>query len=104
MHSAEIAWPKPEQSMRLHPKSRAALLAIGETVRPLPIPASAPPYAPRHLTSIAGLAALYVKLLDQLDLHDVTIIGNSIGGWNAARDRPARLHPDQQHRPRRRRR
>jgi pimeloyl-ACP methyl ester carboxylesterase len=39
---------------------------------------------PGGLTSIAGLAALYRELLEQLDLHDVTVIGNSIGGWIAA--------------------
>ncbi len=39
---------------------------------------------PDGLTSIPGLATLYRDLLDQLDLHDVTVIGNSIGGWIAA--------------------
>jgi pimeloyl-ACP methyl ester carboxylesterase/quercetin dioxygenase-like cupin family protein len=39
---------------------------------------------PDELTSIAGLAALYVALLDGLDLTDVTVVGNSIGGWIAA--------------------
>ncbi|WP_250033716.1 alpha/beta fold hydrolase [Paractinoplanes maris] len=39
---------------------------------------------PAGLDSIAGLAATYVALLDALDLHDVTVIGNSIGGWIAA--------------------
>src|SRR5580658_1633882 len=39
---------------------------------------------PEALASIARLAALYQGLLDQLDLHDVTVIGNSIGGWIAA--------------------
>ncbi len=39
---------------------------------------------PDALVSIEGLAALYVKLLDQLDLNDVTLVGNSIGGWIAA--------------------
>jgi pimeloyl-ACP methyl ester carboxylesterase len=39
---------------------------------------------PDTLTSIAGLAALYAALLEQLDLHDVTVVGNSIGGWIAA--------------------
>jgi pimeloyl-ACP methyl ester carboxylesterase len=33
---------------------------------------------------MAGLAALYRELLDQLGLHGVTVIGNSIGGWIAA--------------------
>jgi pimeloyl-ACP methyl ester carboxylesterase len=39
---------------------------------------------PEALKSVPGLAALYVALLDQLDLHDVTVVGNSIGGWIAA--------------------
>jgi pimeloyl-ACP methyl ester carboxylesterase len=36
------------------------------------------------LASIDGLAAVYRALLDELDLGDVTVIGNSIGGWVAA--------------------
>ncbi|MEO7123325.1 MAG: alpha/beta hydrolase [Lacisediminihabitans sp.] len=36
------------------------------------------------LTSIRQLAALYVALLDALELSDVTVVGNSIGGWIAA--------------------
>src|SRR3954451_1351088 len=39
---------------------------------------------PEGLASISGLAGLYVALLDGLDLTDVTVIGNSIGGWIAA--------------------
>jgi len=39
---------------------------------------------PEGLDSISGLAALYVALVDQLDLNDVTVIGNSIGGWITA--------------------
>ena len=39
---------------------------------------------PDGLTSMAGLAALYRDLLDRLGLDDVTVIGNSIGGWIAA--------------------
>jgi pimeloyl-ACP methyl ester carboxylesterase len=39
---------------------------------------------PESLGSIPGLAALYSALLDQLDLQDVTVIGNSIGGWITA--------------------
>jgi pimeloyl-ACP methyl ester carboxylesterase len=37
-----------------------------------------------NLGSIPALAALYSTLLDQLDLQDVTVIGNSIGGWITA--------------------
>ena len=39
---------------------------------------------PGALASIPGLASLYRTLLDQLDLADVTVIGNSIGGWITA--------------------
>jgi pimeloyl-ACP methyl ester carboxylesterase len=39
---------------------------------------------PAALDSIAGLAATYVALLDALDLEDVTVVGNSIGGWITA--------------------
>jgi pimeloyl-ACP methyl ester carboxylesterase len=39
---------------------------------------------PERLHSVAGLAALYSTLLDDLDLEDVTVIGNSVGGWITA--------------------
>jgi pimeloyl-ACP methyl ester carboxylesterase len=39
---------------------------------------------PDALTSIRNLAALYVALIGQLELENVTVIGNSIGGWIAA--------------------
>jgi pimeloyl-ACP methyl ester carboxylesterase len=39
---------------------------------------------PERLTSTRDLAAAYVALLDELDLSDVTLIGNSFGGWLAA--------------------
>jgi pimeloyl-ACP methyl ester carboxylesterase len=39
---------------------------------------------PPELTTIAGLAAVYASLLRELDLTDVCVIGNSIGGWIAA--------------------
>jgi pimeloyl-ACP methyl ester carboxylesterase len=39
---------------------------------------------PDALDSPQGLAALYVALADELDLTDVTVIGNSVGGWIAA--------------------
>jgi pimeloyl-ACP methyl ester carboxylesterase/quercetin dioxygenase-like cupin family protein len=39
---------------------------------------------PEALASIAGLAALYAGLLDELDLADVIVVGNSMGGWIAA--------------------
>ena len=39
---------------------------------------------PEALGTVRGLAALYVALLDELDLTDVTVVGNSIGGWVTA--------------------
>ncbi|GAA1655507.1 alpha/beta hydrolase [Nonomuraea maheshkhaliensis] len=36
------------------------------------------------LTGVGALAQAYVALLDRLDLADVTVIGNSFGGWLAA--------------------
>jgi pimeloyl-ACP methyl ester carboxylesterase len=39
---------------------------------------------PDALNSVAGLAALYNGLLDDLGLEDVLVIGNSVGGWIAA--------------------
>jgi pimeloyl-ACP methyl ester carboxylesterase len=39
---------------------------------------------PEGLASVGGLAALYAGLLAELDLTDVTVVGNSIGGWIAA--------------------
>jgi pimeloyl-ACP methyl ester carboxylesterase len=39
---------------------------------------------PEALADIAGLARLYVDLLESLDVDHVTVVGNSIGGWLAA--------------------
>jgi len=39
---------------------------------------------PDTLRTVRELAALYVALLEKLDLTDVTVVGNSIGGWIAA--------------------
>lgn len=39
---------------------------------------------PTTLSTVAGLAEVYAGLLDTLDLDDVTVIGNSVGGWIAA--------------------
>jgi pimeloyl-ACP methyl ester carboxylesterase len=36
---------------------------------------------PDGLVGVAALAQLYLALLDELDVADVTVIGNSIGGW-----------------------
>jgi pimeloyl-ACP methyl ester carboxylesterase len=39
---------------------------------------------PQGLNSVTALAKTYISVLDQLDLADVTVIGNSFGGWLAA--------------------
>lgn len=39
---------------------------------------------PDRLDSVRGLAATYDVLLATLDLHDVLVVGNSVGGWIAA--------------------
>ena len=39
---------------------------------------------PAALDSISGLATAYVSLLEAVDLTDVTVVGNSIGGWITA--------------------
>ena len=39
---------------------------------------------PVELTGVASLAQYYVAMLDERDLTDVTVLGNSFGGWLAA--------------------
>jgi pimeloyl-ACP methyl ester carboxylesterase len=39
---------------------------------------------PDALNSVSRLAQVYARLLDELDLQDVTVVGNSIGGWIAS--------------------
>jgi pimeloyl-ACP methyl ester carboxylesterase len=39
---------------------------------------------PETLPCVSGLARLYATLLERMDVWDVTVIGNSIGGWIAA--------------------
>ena len=39
---------------------------------------------PDWLNSVGTLAQSYIALIEKLDLHDVTVIGGSIGGWIAA--------------------
>ncbi|MCX4428234.1 alpha/beta fold hydrolase [Streptomyces mirabilis] len=39
---------------------------------------------PEWLTDVTTLAQVYAQLLDLLDLRDVAVVGNSIGGWIAA--------------------
>ena len=39
---------------------------------------------PSEMDSVGALAIRYVELLEELDLTDVCVIGNSLGGWVAA--------------------
>jgi pimeloyl-ACP methyl ester carboxylesterase len=39
---------------------------------------------PRALDSVRAVASLYAALVEQLELTDVTVVGNSVGGWIAA--------------------
>ncbi len=39
---------------------------------------------PDWLNNIGALAETYIKLVEQLDLRNVTVVGGSIGGWIAA--------------------
>jgi pimeloyl-ACP methyl ester carboxylesterase len=39
---------------------------------------------PSWLTTIRQLAELYAAMLEEMDVRDVTVIGNSAGGWIAA--------------------
>jgi pimeloyl-ACP methyl ester carboxylesterase len=39
---------------------------------------------PEGFHTIHQLAALYISLLEELDANDVTVIGNSMGGWIAS--------------------
>ncbi len=64
----------------------AELLAAAKKVRVInPIhPGFAGTPRPEGLDTFRSLAVLYAALIDQLDLTDVTVVGNSIGGWIAA--------------------
>ena len=66
--------------------SYATLLAGSEQARVLtPLhPGFGGTPRPDGLDTIAGLARLYVSLLDELGLTGVTVLGNSVGGWIAA--------------------
>lgn len=59
---------------------------------------------PAALASVGGLAALYVTLLDEMDLAGVTLVGNSVGAWIAAEmallhSPPASARPSSSTRP-----
>jgi pimeloyl-ACP methyl ester carboxylesterase len=64
----------------------ADLLAAAQAARAIvPVhPGFAGTPRPGGLNSPAGLARLYAALLDELGLTDVTVVGNSMGGWIGA--------------------
>jgi pimeloyl-ACP methyl ester carboxylesterase len=64
----------------------AALLAARYQARVLtPVhPGFSGTQRPGHLASARDLAAVYGRLLDELSLTGVTVIGSSVGGWIAA--------------------
>ncbi len=64
----------------------ADLFAAGKDVRVITPthPGFGGTIRPAGLDSIAELATLYERLLAALDVADVSVIGNSIGGWIAA--------------------
>ena len=39
---------------------------------------------PPEMDSVGALATRYVELIEDLDLADVCVVGNSLGGWVAA--------------------
>lgn len=64
----------------------ADLLAAGRPARVITPthPGFAGTPRPEWLDDIRGLAAVYTRLLEELEVSDVTVVGNSIGGWLAA--------------------
>jgi pimeloyl-ACP methyl ester carboxylesterase len=71
------------------PQSVAAFANLLVTSRPAQVitpthPGFGATPRPHSLDSIAGLAHVYTALLDRLDIQQVTVVGNSVGGWIAA--------------------
>jgi pimeloyl-ACP methyl ester carboxylesterase len=60
----------------------ASLSSAGRVIAPTH-PGFAGTSRPEWCASIGDLVRLYLALLDRLDLDDVVVIGNSIGGWIA---------------------
>jgi pimeloyl-ACP methyl ester carboxylesterase len=61
----------------------AALSGNARAVTPIH-PGFASQPRPQWFCRVSDLALAYIALLEKLDLHDVIVIGNSIGGWIAA--------------------
>jgi pimeloyl-ACP methyl ester carboxylesterase len=71
------------------PQSVAGFAGLLAGTRPAHVitpthPGFALTHRPAGLDSIAGIASVYLELLDRLDLENVTVVGNSIGGWIAS--------------------
>jgi pimeloyl-ACP methyl ester carboxylesterase len=66
--------------------ARFASLLVERQVRVLTPthPGFAKTKRPVELNNVKGLAQVYAALLDHLNLRDVTVIGNSVGGWIAS--------------------
>jgi len=63
----------------------AQLLAANGALAVIPThPGFAGTERPVALDSVRGLSELYMALLEELDLTNVTVVGNSVGGWAAA--------------------
>ncbi|GAA4775933.1 hypothetical protein GCM10023200_05740 [Actinomycetospora chlora] len=63
----------------------AVLTGLGLRVLTPTIPGFDGTDRPAGLRSVDDLARTYRRLLDDLDLTDVTVVGSSVGGWVAAR-------------------
>ena len=61
----------------------AALAGTGRVITPTHPGFDGHP-RPDGFTSVSALALSYLSLIEKLDLTDVVVIGNSIGGWIAA--------------------
>ncbi|MEA3139851.1 MAG: hypothetical protein QOK23_2020 [Gammaproteobacteria bacterium] len=60
----------------------ASLSSAGRVIFPTH-PGFAGTPRPEWCASVGDLVLLYLALLERLDLHDVVVVGNSIGGWIA---------------------
>lgn len=70
------------------PLTVTSFAELVEAQRPLRVLAPAHPGfggtpRPESLHDIRGLAAHYIELLDEMGLSEVTVVGNSMGGWIA---------------------
>ena len=89
-HRARRGRPGPAAARRRRPRflrrlrRPAAPRGSRPACSPRSTPGSAAPRARRGSIPSRRLAEVYARLLDELDLTGVTVVGNSIGGWIAA--------------------